>query len=141
MKINIKPIITNSAFNNNYIPYESKGYKDKNLSIKEYLDMIRPYLSNIINDHKTHGEWRIHSGNTIIKHKTQGEWKIHLKMSINSINFISSKSDSDETRTTHTKSDNIEIMMGSKTDEIIEELFKSLLNRYQEGLEESMKKS
>ena len=141
MKINIKAIITNSAFNNNYIQYESKGYKDKNLSIKEYLDMIRPYLSNIINDHKTHGEWRIHSGNTIIKHKTQGEWKIHLKMSINSINFISSKSDSDETRTMHTKSDNIEIMMGSKTDEIIEELFKSLLKRYQEGLEESMKES
>ena len=41
------------------------------------------------------------------------------------INFISSK-DSDEThqnlRTTHTKSDNVEIMMGSETDEIIEEL-------------------
>ena len=37
-----------------------------------------------------------------------------------------------------TKSDNIEIMMGSKTDEIIEELFKSLLKRYQEGLKESM---
>ena len=46
------------------------------------------------------------------------------------INFISSKLDSDETRTMHTKSDNIEIMMGSETDEIIEELFKSLLKRY-----------
>ena len=33
--------------------------------------MIRPYLSDIINDYKTQGEWRIHSGNTIIKHKTQ----------------------------------------------------------------------
>ena len=40
-----------------------------------------------------------------------------------------------------TKSDNIEIMIGSETDEIIEELFKSLLQRYQEGLEESMKGS
>ena len=27
--------------------------------------MIRPYLSDIINDHKTQGKWRIHSGNTI----------------------------------------------------------------------------
>ena len=27
----------------------------KILSIKEYLDMIRQYLSNIINDHKTQG--------------------------------------------------------------------------------------
>ena len=35
--------------------------------------MIRPYLSDIINDHKTQGEWRIHSCNTIIKHKTQSE--------------------------------------------------------------------
>ena len=40
------------------------------------------------------------------------------------INFISSK-DSDEARTMHTKSNNVEIMMGSETDEIIEELFKS----------------
>ena len=56
-----------------------------------------------------------------------------------SINFISSEDDSDETRNTRTKSDNIEIMIGSETDEIIEELFKYLLQRYQEGLEESMK--
>ena len=39
------------------------------------------------------------------------------------------------------KSDNIEITMGSKTDEIIEELFKSLLQRYQEGLEKSVRGS
>ena len=38
-------------------------------------------------------------------------------------------------------SDNIEIMMISETDEIIEGLFKYLLQRYQEGLEESMKGS
>ena len=36
----------------------------------------------------------------------------------------------------HSKSDNVEIMIGSKTNEVIEELFKSLLQRYQEGLEE-----
>ena len=54
------------------------------------------------------------------------------------INFISSKEDSIETRTMHTQSDNIEIMMGNVTNGIIEELFKSLLPRYQKGLEESM---
>ena len=32
-------------------------------------------------------------------------------------------------------------MVGSETDQIIEEFFKSLLQRYQEGLEESMKGS
>ena len=40
-----------------------------------------------------------------------------------------------------TKNDNIEIMIGSETDKIIEELFKSLLQKYQEGLKESMKGS
>ena len=70
--------------------------------------MIRPFLSNIINDHKT-----------------QGVWKIQLIMSFN---FISSK-DSNETRTMRTKSDNIEIMIGNETDKIIEELFESLLQK------------
>ena len=77
-----KPIISNDAFNSNYIEYESKGDKDKTLSIKEYLKMIIPYLRNIINDHKT-----------------QGKWKIQLSMTIN---FLSSK-DSDEIRTMHTR--------------------------------------
>ena len=48
-----KPIKTKSAFNGNYIEYESNEDKDENLSAKEYLNMVRPYLSNIINDHKT----------------------------------------------------------------------------------------
>ena len=57
-----------------------------------------------------------------------------------SINFISHK-DSNETLSMQTKSDNVQIMMSSETDEIIEELLKSLLQKYQEGLEESMKGS
>ena len=65
--------------------------------------MIRPYLSDIINDHKTYGKWKVHSGNKVMDYKTQGEWKIQLSMKIN---FISSK-DSDEIRTIHTKSHNI----------------------------------
>ena len=77
--------------------------------------MIRPCLNYIINDHKT-----------------QGEWKIQLTMLIN----IISSEDFDETCTMHTKSDNIEIMLGSETEEIVEELLESLLQKYQEGLEE-----
>ena len=57
------------------------------------------------------------------------------------INFICSKSDSDETRTMHTKSSNVEIMIGNETGKIIENLFKSLSQRYQEGLEKSMRGS
>ena len=56
------------------------------------------------------------------------------------INFISSK-DSEETRTMHTKSSNIEMIMGNETDEIIKKLFDSLLQKYQDGLEESMRGS
>ena len=70
----------------------------------------------------------------INNHKTQGEWKINLTMAIN---FFSSK-DSEEIHTMHSKSDNMEILIGNETDEIIEDLFDSLLQRYQKGLEESM---
>ena len=41
----------------------------------------------------------------------------------------------------HTKSDNLEIMIGSDKNEVIEDLFKSLLQRYQENLEEKMRGS
>ena len=47
------------------------------------------------------------------------------------INFISSK-DFDDIRNMHTNSHNIEIMMGSKTDDIIKELFESLLQKEME---------
>ena len=50
------------------------------------------------------------------------------------INFISLRPGSDETRVMHTKSINEEFMNGGDTDEIIKELFKSLLQRYQENL-------
>ena len=55
------------------------------------------------------------------------------------VNFTFSK-DSEETRAMHTKSHNIEIMMGNKTDEIIKTLFKSLLQNYHKDLEESMRR-
>ena len=68
---------------------------------------------------------------------TSSRWKIQLTREIN---FISSK-DSDETRTMYTKSNNVEIMIGNETDEIIEDLFESFLQKHQEGLEESMRGS
>ena len=94
-----QPIITKSAVNNNYVQYESRRNKGKILTFNEYLDIIRLYLRDIINDHETQGEWRIHSGNTITERKTQSEWKAQLTMKIN---FISSKPDSDETCTMRT---------------------------------------
>ena len=47
-----KPMRTESVFNRNYIEYESNEDKGKNLSAKKYLNRIRPYLSDIINDYK-----------------------------------------------------------------------------------------
>ena len=83
--------------------------------------MIEPYLVDMIN-----------------YHKNQGEWIIQLTAEIN---FISFKPSCNETRTMYTKSINAEIMIGSDTKEVIEDLFKSLLQGYQENLEEKMKGS
>ena len=47
----------NTSNNINYIPSESMGDKSKTLTIKQYLDMIRPYLRDVINDYITKGEW------------------------------------------------------------------------------------
>ena len=93
-KISIyKPTIVKSGYNNNYIEYRSKG--DKLLTIEEYLNLIEPYLRELINDHKN-----------------KGEWKIQLTAQIN---FISLRPDSDETRVMHTRIANEEFMNGSDT--------------------------
>ena len=52
------------------------------------------------------------------------------------VNFMSSK-DNDEERVMHSNSDNIETMINDQADEVIEELFQSLLFSYQIGLETS----
>ena len=114
-----KPKLVKSGYNNNYIQYGSEG--DKILTVEEYLALIEPYLIELI-----------------IDYKNKGEWKIQLAAQIN---LISLKPGSDETRVMHTRSDNEEFMSGSDTDEIIKELFKSLLQRYQENLQEKMRGS
>ena len=111
-----KPTLVKSGYNNNYIQHESKG--DKILTVKEYLGLVQSYLADMINDYKS-----------------KSEWKIQLTAEIN---FTSLKPDFDETLIMHTKSDKKEIMIGSHTNEVIKELFKSSLQRYQEGLQEKM---
>ena len=73
----------------------------------------------------------------IDNHKTHEEWKIQLTMQIT---FISSL-DAEESHIMHLKSDSPEIVMVIKTDDIINELFKSFLRKYQDGLETKMKGS
>ena len=100
--------------------YESRGDKDSKSAIYEYFDIIRPYLKDMIDDHKA-----------------RGKWKIQLLMRIIFVSFI----DSNETRVMHTKSDNTTIMSGIEIDDAINELFHTFRKRYQEGLETKMKGS
>ena len=47
-----KPILVKSSFSESYKYYESRRDKDKKLSIEQYLDVIKPYLSDLINENK-----------------------------------------------------------------------------------------
>ena len=87
-----KPILVKNYFKNNYRYYESRRDKDKHLSVKQHLYKIMPYLSDLINDHKT------------IRNNSN-EWKIQINMHVN---FISSN-DTGEIRTIFVWSNNEEI--------------------------------
>ena len=95
------------------------GQKNKTLSIEEYLSKISANSKDIINNLKK-----------------SDTWKVQLTIENNFISSI----DNDEERTTHTKSDNIEIMTNHEADEVIKKLLDSLKNRYQNNLK-SMKGS
>ena len=47
-----KPVRVDNFYSNNYIECESNGDRNKTLSIKEYLEIIRPCLKDIINNLK-----------------------------------------------------------------------------------------
>ena len=102
-----KPVKSKGAFNDNYMEYESRGDKDKNLSPEEYLDMIRPYLRDMINNHKTLLKGSL---GKIFDNNLHGEWKIQLTMQIN---FISSL-DTGEIQTIDSKSKKVEILWVAK---------------------------
>ena len=114
-----KPKLNKTGYNENYAQYESK--RDKILSLKEYLNLIEKYLRELIEEYNL-----------------KGEWKVLLTIEVN---FISLKSGSDETRIMYTRSDNIEIMFGDDNDDIIEQLFVSLLKKYEENLQNKMRGS
>ena len=93
-----------------------KDYYKPILAPKEYLALIEKCFSELIKEYKL-----------------KGEWKVPLRAEIN---FISLKPGSGETRIMHTRSDNIEIMIGDGTDGIIKGLFESFLQKYKENLQE-----
>ena len=90
-----KPIRTDDGFagrRNNYIEYKSKGDRYENLSPEEYLNMIRPYLRDLINEHMPTMELNNNNSNSNNNSKNsnnnnnnnndtdRAEWKIQLAM-------------------------------------------------------------
>ena len=47
-----KPILVKSSFKGNYKYYESRGDRNKKLSVKQYLKKITQHLYDLINEHK-----------------------------------------------------------------------------------------
>ena len=88
--------------------------------MKEYLNIVKPYLNDIITNLQKSGTWKVES--------------------TTAVNFISSKNN-DEEQVMHSKSDNTEVMTYDNGNEVIEEIFESLLPGCQVGLETSVKSS
>ena len=105
--------------------------KQRKTSLKEtsqYLDELDKRILRLSKYHD-YDDFE-YKGITIIEeYKLKGEWKVQLTIEVN---FISLKPGSDETRIMYTRSDNIEIMFGDDNDDIIEQLFESLLQKYEE---------
>ena len=109
-----KPILVKSSFKGNHKYYESRGDKEKRLSVRQYLNKIIPHLYDLINGHRI----------------ARRVWKIQISMRVNSI----SSEDTGETRTIYVWSNNESIMSGRDTDDIIRKPFRSFFHNYQEEL-------
>ena len=94
--LDYEPVLIKSRFNGNYLEYMSNG--NNSLSFNEYLELIKPYLYDLIN-----------------VYKAKGEWKLQLSAEIS---FVSQKPDSNETRVMYTRSTPEEIIIGSETEEV-----------------------
>ena len=70
--------------------------------------------------------------------KLKEKWKIQLSAEIS---FISQKPGSDENRVMYTRSTLEEFMISSETEEVAEKLIMSILQKYQDNLQNKMKGS
>ena len=117
--LDYEPVLIKSGFDNNYLEYMSNG--NNSLSFNEYLELIKPYLYDLIN-----------------VYKAKGEWKLQLSAEIS---FVSQKPDSNEIRIMYTRSIPEEIIIGCETEEVVENLIMQLLQKYQDNLQNKMKGS
>ena len=98
--------------------------------------MIRPYLKDLINEHRPTVELNNNNNNNYDNNNSnnntnnnRGEWKIQLTMQ----NSCISTESFEETRTIYTKSEPVEVFMGSDTEHVIN----TLLQRFQRSQETS----
>ena len=105
-KIIINPRGVSNFQRINYIKYESSNNKNKKLSVEEYLNKIGPYLKDINN---------LEESETL---------KIQPTIAINFVSCI----DNDEEHVMNSKTDNIEILIYDKANEVIKKLFNELNN-------------
>ena len=117
--LDYESVLIKSGFDNNYLEYMSNG--NNLLSFNEYLELIKPYLYDLINFYKA-----------------KGEWKLQFSAEIS---FVSQKPDSNEIRIMYTRSTPEEIIIGSETEEVAENLIMQLLQKYQDNLQNKMKGS
>ena len=92
--------------------------------------MIKTYLRDLINDHKPMAE-SINEEND--SDADRAEWKIQLVMQ----NSCISTRNFEETRTIYSASEPVEIFMGSDTEDVIDTLFNTILQRFQQAQETS----
>ena len=55
--LDYEPVLIKSGFDNNCLEYMSNG--NNSLSFNEYLELIKPYLYDLINVYKAKGEWKL----------------------------------------------------------------------------------
>ena len=84
--------------------------------------MIRPYLRDLLNEHKPTVELNNNSNNN---NNNKAEWKIQLQMHIK---CISTKSFENK-RTMNPKSEPVEIFMGSNKKDVIDKLFNTKISK------------
>ena len=87
-----KPVLTDVGFaerDDNYIEYTIKGDRYENLSPKKYFHVIRPYLRDLINEHKPTVELNDSDNDNNNNNNNNGaEWKFQMTMKTNRISTL-----------------------------------------------------
>ena len=112
------PILTTSIFNKEYQRYHFRGDETRSMSVKSYIDTIKPYLAMLIDENKV------------------DERKIQVDIGFNM------KHIDDKRKITHfSKSDNVICMPSSDANQILDDLLTSLYQKYQVDLTTSRTRS